>query len=713
MSTIPQGPVEARSLSSVTAIASNPPAYPRNPTHEKHEPLSLYIVRVPGSKDIFLSPLKPPTKSSVSAEAINASLYYLHVATPDDDTLLQEVEEEREEEAKLRKERLAQAGADDPAQREFARLNNVRRKPVGGGGNLNPEPLPAPLQQDITAPPSVPPRPIPMLQDDIAPPALPARPVPMPQVTAENVSFAGTPVTNIQPPLSNNMTGGISVESGGKSAAPRRPLPPLPPGEESRTTSAAGEDPSKRASRWSAFAEHLQNRGENWKGKYEAKYEALSAGRHSLDSSRPQFRPRSSHDRTKSPLGSPGQSPNRHRNVHGNPPSNAGFHITLIRRDPASGTQWNVATISTPRMDRNAVDIEISTPGYNRFAGSNEMPSLSNLAAHLPLGIGRLPNSTIPQSLPTGQPKEQPIGPRKFHRQLCVSKPYDDSVGADSSNGSAPDGPPASSKLKSGYYVFTSPWNGICTFTNSVNGRSLKCKHMIPTPGGFVPPNGETEVAPAVTVAELRFNTPFQAANLHAHAHHAAHKPHPNHLSPFTQSQIQSLPRPNDNPNENNLGPDGEPLRPSSSNSHAATKRNSLSHLLNPNTYSRPRAHTGPGTPPNIPASPTADPRQNFHPSTLLRRTSLRAQRFARQSQLYPNTQSYSHRSTSNSSGGDVDYDSDEDRLDFSLAREPAGGGLRGKSAKLGKLVIEDEGIKMLDLVVAACMAVWWRGYYY
>ncbi|KAJ5374777.1 hypothetical protein N7517_006783 [Penicillium concentricum] len=736
MSTVPQGPIEARSLSSVTAIASNPPAYPRNPTHEKHEPLSLYIVRVPGSKDIFLSPLKPPTKSSVSAEAINASLYYLHVATPDDDTLLQEVEEEREEEAQLRKERLEKADAGDPAQREFARLNNVRRKPVGGG-DVNSAPLPAPSQQDATAPPVLPPqqdatappvlppqqdatappvlpsRPIPMLQDDTAPPALPPRPVPMPQVTAENVSFSGIPVTNIQPLLSNNMPGEISVESGGKSATPRRPLPPLPPGEESWTT-AAGEDPSKRTSRWSAFAEHLQNRGENWKEKYEAKYEALSAGRHSLDSPRPQFRPRSSHDRTGSPLGSPGQSPNRYRNAHGKPPGNAGFHITLIRRDPTSGTQWNVATISTPRMDRNAVDIEISTPGYNRFAGSNEMPSLSSLAANLPLGIGRLPNSAIPQSLPTDKPKEQPTGPRKFHRQLCVSKPYDDSVATDCSNGHTPDGPSSSSKLKSGYYVFTSPWNGTCTFTNSVNGRSLKCKHMIPTPGGFVPPNGEAEAPPAVTVAELRFNTPFQAANLHSHAHHAAHKPHPNHLSPFTQSQIQSFPRPSDNSNENNLGPDGEPLRPSSSsNSYTSAKRNSLSNLLNPNTYARPRAHTGPGAPPPLPASPPADPRQSFHPSTLLRRTSLRAQRFARQSQLHPAAQSRSHRSTSNSSGGDVDYDSDEDRLDLSLAREPAGGGLRGKSAKLGKLVIEDEGIKMLDLVVAACMAVWWRGYYY
>lgn len=68
-------------------------------------------------------------------------------------------------------------------------------------------------------------------------------------------------------------------------------------------------------------------------------------------------------------------------------------------------------------------------------------------------------------------------------------------------------------------------------------------------------------------------------------------------------------------------------------------------------------------------------------------------------------------RSTSTSSGGEAD--SDEERLDLSLAREPAGGGMRGKSAKLGKLIVEDEGIKMLDLVVAACMAVWWRGYYH
>lgn len=52
-SLIPPGPVEARSLSAITTIASNPPAYPRNPTQKKLDPLVLYIVRVPGSKGML------------------------------------------------------------------------------------------------------------------------------------------------------------------------------------------------------------------------------------------------------------------------------------------------------------------------------------------------------------------------------------------------------------------------------------------------------------------------------------------------------------------------------------------------------------------------------------------------------------------------------------------------------------------------------------
>lgn len=43
-------PVEARSLTSLINLAANPPQYPRNITHEPLQPLTLYIVRVPGSQ---------------------------------------------------------------------------------------------------------------------------------------------------------------------------------------------------------------------------------------------------------------------------------------------------------------------------------------------------------------------------------------------------------------------------------------------------------------------------------------------------------------------------------------------------------------------------------------------------------------------------------------------------------------------------------------
>ena len=52
-----------------------------------------------------------------------------------------------------------------------------------------------------------------------------------------------------------------------------------------------------------------------------------------------------------------------------------------------------------------------------------------------------------------------------------------------------------------------------------------------------------------------------------------------------------------------------------------------------------------------------------------------------------------------------------EERLDLSLGREHAGGGFGGKQAKLGKLIIESEGLQMLDLLVANNMALWWRVY--
>lgn len=640
--------------------------------------------------DIFLSPVKPPTKSSVSAEAINASLYYLHVATPEDDALLQEVELEREKQIHRRKKELEAAGADDPAHREFARLNNVRRKPVGG------EREPSGQENISTATVIA----APTSQENVAPPRVPRRPVPGPHVSAENMSSVGTPIAHGQAEMMGEERDG-SVDSVGN-AVPRRPLPPLPPNEEPLVQDhSSGEDHPRKTNRWSAFVDNVQARGkEVWR----ERHETMSAGRHSLDANRPQLPPRPSQNGSRSPNRSPGQSPTRRPKSRPGSRGNAGFHITLIRRDPATGTQWNVATISTPRMDRNAIDIEISTPGYNRFTGSNEPLSLASLAANLPPGMLQTAGPLLSASLGLDQPTKhqpetqpQPTGPRKFHRQLCVSRQFEDPTGGsrsslDSGNGYIREG----SKLKSGYYVFNSPWNGICTFSSSVNGRSLKCKHMISAPSNAAP--GDSDANPAVTVAEIRFNTPFQAANLHFHASQWHHQHH-HHSNPHAHHPLTSNP---------SATPTSPHKIPDSSNPESTTKRNSLSQFLNPTNFARPRAQSGPHST-YAPDTPST----SFTPSSLIRRTSLRAARFSSRAEFrhqYAPPPPRARRSTSTSSGGP---DSEEDRLDFSLARELAGGGMRGKSAKLGKLVIEDEGIKMLDLVVAACMAVWWRGYYH
>ncbi|KAL4990441.1 hypothetical protein BDW68DRAFT_154239 [Aspergillus falconensis] len=667
-----QGPVEACSLSSITAIASNPPNYPRNPAQKKLDPLVLYIVRVPGSKDVFLTPLKPPTKSSVSAEAINASLYYLHAASPDDEILLQEYKQEGEQRARLRKEGLTEDEPDLPIPPlEVARLNNVRRKPVAGAGVKDTEPS--------DAAPTTPPhwRPVPsdlpvqqgenrssVLMGEEPSPALPPRPI------SFNGSNLGGVVDQMSPvlpprPLSNTSNPADGEEY--RPPMPPRPLPSVPHCE----TSYDSRAPLKKNNRWSALSgyisNHIQRGGD--------RHEAASPLRHSFDVSRQQMRPFPSHDLPApySPPGyparSPGQSPTRRPRDSAPPPQpQPGFHITLIRRDPSHGSQWNVATMSTPSADSTGIDIDVSTPGYNRFAGQKEPFSLDCLGLNLPAEarslLSRHPNIASQSDSPdAASATRDPSQPRRFHRKLVVSRPHnlDDSRNSrgsldvsggrpsmDSISGSSINSHHlTSSKLKSGYYTFTSPWNGTCTFSTSVNGRSLKCKHMIPSPG-LPNPNHDN---PAVTVAEIRFNTPFQTGYLQY--------PGSSHASPFLLSQTTILKDPSAN---------SDPSAPYyyDPSSPPPSKRAAIANLINQRLNRRPSNSS----------SSDGGGNEALPPLPIRRPPS-------------------------------------DERMDLSLAREKAGGGMRGNSAKLGKLIIEDEGIKMLDLVVAASMAVWWRGYYY
>lgn len=65
----------------------------------------------------------------------------------------------------------------------------------------------------------------------------------------------------------------------------------------------------------------------------------------------------------------------------------------------------------------------------------------------------------------------------------------------------------------------------------------------------------------------------------------------------------------------------------------------------------------------------------------------------------------------SSSDFADAGQGSEDVGMDLRLGQELAGGGFAGKQAKLGKLIVEGEGLQMLDLIVSANMALWFRAW--
>lgn len=315
------------------------------------------------------------------------------------------------------------------------------------------------------------------------------------------------------------------------------------------------------------------------------------------------------------------------------------FSITIIRRDPTSGGQWNVGKLTagaaamrrksslgssglqTPQAD-HSVSIEISTEGYNRFIDYSATHSTPepNQNSHSHSGLDTLRSEKFP-SYSTKR--------LVFRRQLLLETPRThstnqphrkngirsslDSRSSERSTASEPPGlmsPPSTPPLLRPW-TFQSPWNGTCEFSTGVAGRILKCKHTLPSPANSSGQHSHS----AYTVSELRFNLPGSKVL----------------TKPPTDRKRPPLPTSN-------------------------SKRSSF--LLSSQAHSRSQSLDG-------------------------RISEFRESREEEEEEF-------------------------EDWMDLSLGREQAGGGMRGKQAKLGKLIVEDEGLKMLDLVVAANMGVWW-----
>ena len=297
--------------------------------------------------------------------------------------------------------------------------------------------------------------------------------------------------------------------------------------------------------------------------------------------------------------------------------------IVLIRRDLASGSQWNVGTLTVTSSGLSAT-VEIHTPGYQKFAKQDlethtQPTETSQILQNEESSISASPvnhHATAPQFIRTidilalNHPK---LGRNAHQRNLS-----DDMYNAMEQR-STQSQVPSHSKC-----VFTSPWKGKCSFTTGLDGRSLKCRHALPLASS----NGETSSEAA---CEIRFNLPW--------------------LRMRKKNQSQS---------------DGE------------------------NTQ----------VPSSVPRS--AEAKEVFRRSVQRLRSASGSKMISEGQRLQTDFEGIKARSNAADS---------QHRLDLSLGQEKAGGGFRGSSAKLGKLIIENEGLKFADLAVGACMSIWWTHY--
>jgi hypothetical protein len=245
----------------------------------------------------------------------------------------------------------------------------------------------------------------------------------------------------------------------------------------------------------------------------------------------------------------------RSGNVKDNRPASNSFSVTLIRRDPSSGAQWNIGKLSGHPVPSGGSDqgnivtthskkpyfnmsIHLTTPGYNYFRISQSTSHIDPSSA----GLGSMSAAHNPP--PTDNDTEEAQLPRDsefgFDRQVRMegssvwSRPskqhkraLSDTSGTRntaryrsssiSSTVGVPEALPDNETVDSGDskskgYVFTSPWGGRCKFSTGGSGRTLRCKHTLPGPiSASNTAESRFSSQPSVAVSELRFNLPSSA----------------------------------------------------------------------------------------------------------------------------------------------------------------------------------------------------------
>lgn len=537
--------------------------------------------------DVILSPFKPQVKN-VTAEDVASSLYYVHLELPSAADALAAPHASRTDNAS----RSSDDGASSP--------KTIPRKPLPDSARpLTPESLPsgARPRPSTSASPrgsTVAAQALPLSpQSSVDGPRHAADAAESPAPALARARSAARPPSTTMPlrkPVASRPTTGVPppAEKAADSAAlPPQPVAPPPPRER-----CLPPEPAPRNS--------------------------LSAARCA-----------------------PPRSPSPKKRSRCNSAAGSPFTLTLIRRDPSSGHQWNVGRVSSRQLEPQPadadhhgpqllslppaapmapsapIDIEIETSGYAKF---RRMPprrsaeiAVEAMAAASDDSRRRPSIGVFSRQVTMGYSKSLATNIReKLQRMEKASRVRMNRGRSDSTAEAAPilvaptsGSPPNEMQgMKPRGYTFLSPWDGRCEFRTCTAGRSVQCRHtlhdgdvavynpLMADQGGNSAPRSAS-----LLVSELRFNLP--------------------------SSEIV-----------------GEQAR-------------------------------------------CAREQWRGHFDKLLRPADEPAR--------------------------DVDADDDAvSPFEVNVGSERAGGGNRGRRAKLGKLIVYDDGLKMLDLVVAANVGVWW-----
>ena len=227
--------------------------------------------------------------------------------------------------------------------------------------------------------------------------------------------------------------------------------------------------------------------------------------------------------------------------------------------------------------------------------------------------------------------------------------------------------------LKPRGYTFVSPWGGRCEFATGNGGRSLRCRHVLPNyTGNVFNPLVESDSADGPDKNNLKASL----GNAIAGAGNGKKTARAVSELRFNLPTSEVLFSNKDNNNDGN------------GNGYAHGHGHGHDHGHGSGS-GRNRASSSVGEGARIARDQLQGQFQKF-----IHKAAAAADR-DHHNQHYP----YS------------DDDAEDWRLDLSLGREKAGGGNRGSRAKLGKLIVAEDGLKMLDLVVAANVGVWWTSW--